>query len=292
MKAAKIISAIAAAAVMSAAAVSACAEEEQGYVAFTAIKSAIGQGFTTEPVLVPIYDGDTGIDVVKRAAEVQVTESDYGAYITAFADEDIGNDIPEEIAAVCGEMSGRNADGWLSSLDYTSESGWSYFLNGEYAQVGIADYVPQDGDVLEFRFTVYGYGADLGVDNSSWGGAAALVDAVDASQLILACAQQNALGQETPAYTAALEVLAAYGVSQDEIDSALGEMVQDGISLITTESGEDTADADENTADAAESDNAAKTDEKGSPDTGVEGLAVMLGVFVVAGGAIALSKKK
>lgn len=286
MKAAKIISAIAAAAVMSAAAVSACAEEEQGYVAFTAIKSAIGQGFTTEPVLVPIYEGDTGIDIVKRAAEVQVTESDYGAYITAFADEDTQNDIPEKIAAVCPEMSGRTAEGWLSSLDYTSESGWSYFLNGEYAQVGISDYIPQDGDVLEFRFTVYGYGADLGIDNSSWGGAAALVDAVNASELILACAQQNELGEETPAYTAALDVLAKYGATQEEIDSALGAMVQESISLITT------TDSDESTQDSADNDNSVQTADKGSPDTGVEGLAVVLGVFIVAGGAIALSKKK
>lgn len=285
MKAAKIISAIAAAAVMSVAAVSACAQEEQGYIAFTAIKSTIGQGFTAEPVLVPIYEGDTGIDVVKRAAEVQVTESDYGAYITAFADEDSEGEIPAEIQAVCAEMSGRTAEGWLSALDYTAESGWSYFVNGEYAQVGISDYVPQDGDVLEFRYTVYGYGADLGLDNSSWGGAAALVDAADASQLILACAQQNELGEDTPAYTAALEVLAQYGATQEEIDNALGAMVQESISTITTDSPESAEDAD-NTADNAQA------DDKGSPDTGVEGLAVMLGVFIVAGGAIALSKKK
>ena len=151
MKAAHIISAIAAAAVMSAATVPAFAADEQEYVAFTAIKSTIGQGFTTEPVLVPIYEGDTGIDVVKRAADVQVIESDYGAYINAFADADLGTDVPAEITAVCPEMTGRTADGYLSALDYTTESGWSYFVNGEYAQVGIADYQPQDGDVLEFR---------------------------------------------------------------------------------------------------------------------------------------------
>ena len=283
MKAAHIISAIAAAAVMSAAAVTAAAQDEQGYVAFTAIKSTIGQGFTTEPVLVPIYEGDTGIDVVKRAADVQVTESDYGAYITAFADEDLGAELPAEIAAVCPEVTGRTAEGYLSSLDYTAESGWSYFVNGEYAQVGISDYQPQDGDILEFRFTVYGYGADLGVDNSSWGGAAALVEPVDASQLILACAQAD--DKDSPAYIAAMEVLAEYGASQDDIDSALGGLMAGDVDPLTGESGETlTADAD-NTADAP-------ADDKGSPDTGIEGLAVVLGIGVLACGAIALSKKR
>ena len=281
MKAAHIISAIAAAAVMSTAAVPAFAADEQGYVAFTAIKSTIGQGFTTEPVLVPIYEGDTGIDVVKRAADVQVIESDY-----AFADADLETEVPAEIAAVCPEMTGRTADGYLSSLDYTTESGWSYFVNGEYAQVGISDYQPQDGDVLEFRFTVYGYGADLGVDNSSWGGAAALVEPVDASQLILACAQTE--DKDSPAYVAAMEVLAEYGATQDDIDNAVGGLMAGDVDLLTSES-DATADTAE-TADAATAETPA--DDKGSPDTGIEGLAVVLGVSVLACGAIALSKKR
>ena len=290
MKAAHIISAIAAAAVMSAATVPAFAADEQEYVAFTAIKSTIGQGFTTEPVLVPIYEGDTGIDVVKRAADVQVIESDYGAYINAFADTDLGTDVPAEITAVCPEMTGRTADGYLSALDYTTESGWSYFVNGEYAQVGIADYQPQDGDVLEFRFTVYGYGADLGVDNSSWGGAAALVEPVDASQLILACAQTE--DKESPAYVAAMEVLAEYGAAQDDIDNAVGGLMAGDVDFLTNESDE-TSDETADTTDTANAATAeAPADDKGSPDTGVEGLAVVFGISVLACGAIALSKKR
>ena len=285
MKAAHIFSAIAAAAVISAASVPAFAEDDgQGYVAFTAIKSTIGQGFTTEPVLVPISEGDTGIDIVKKAAEIQFTESDYGAYITAFADDDLMTEIPEEIAAVCPERTGRTTEGWLSSLDYTAESGWSYFINGEYAQVGISDYVPQNGDVLEFRFSVYGYGADLGIDNSSWGGAAALVEPVDASKLILACAEAAQLGEtDSPYYTAAMEVLAEYGATQEDIDSMLGALTGGDLAPLPAQTDETTADTDSETAAA---------DDKGSPDTGVEGLAVILGVSVLACGAIALSRKK
>ena len=221
---------------------------------------------------------------------MQVIESDYGAYINAFADTDLGTDVPAEITAVCPEMTGRTADGYLSALDYTAESGWSYFVNGEYAPVGIADYQPQDGDVLEFRFTVYGYGADLGVDNSSWGGAAALVEPVDASQLILACAQTE--DKESPAYVAAMEVLAEYGAAQDDIDNAVGGLMAGDVDFLTNESDE-TSDETADTADTANAATAeAPADDKGSPDTGVEGLAVVFGISVLACGAIALSKKR
>lgn len=293
MRTGRIIAAVTAAAVMGMTmAVTAFAEDEPaGSVAFTAIKSTIGQGFTVEPIIVPFYEGETGIDIVQRAAEIQYTESDYGAYITGFADIDTEAYIPEEISEVCPDMTGRNTEGYLSSFDYTAESGWSYFINGEYASVGIGDYVPADGDVLEFRFTVYGYGADLGIDNSSWGGAAAITEQLDASELIRICAAADDELKETVWYTNGMELLAQYGVTQDEIDTAVGALIEASIMPLSdgiTEEG--SADADyeefEDTADSAD-----PTD-KGSPDTGVEGLAVVFGAVIIAGGAIAISRKK
>ena len=150
MKKAKILAVFAAAA--TAAATSLCVfaqPAEKGTVYFAAVKSTIGQGVCVEPVAVPFYEGDSGIDIVKRAADVTVVESEYGDYITAFKDADNGADVPEEIKVVCPEMTGRSTEGQLTALDYTPESGWSYFLNGEYAQVGISSYEPADGDVVE-----------------------------------------------------------------------------------------------------------------------------------------------
>ena len=289
MKIRVILAGAAAAAVMCAALPTVSAEETEitDYVAFTAIKSTIGQGFTVEPLLVPIYEGDTGLDVVERAADIQSVDSDYGAYIIGFADTDTGADVPEEIAAVCHEMSGRNTEGYLSSADYTAESGWSYFLNGEYAQVGISDYVPHAGDVLEFRFTVYGYGADLGVDNSSWGGASALVDAVDASDLIWLCTLADEAVKQSDAYVNAMAVLSEFGASQEEIDNAAALLMEE--SVMALEEIEDTQ-TDADTQQAADTD--ASDTGKGSPDTGVEGLAVVFGAVVIAGGALCLAKKK
>lgn len=297
MKTRRIFAGFVAAAVMaavSAVSVSAEGAEPAGYVAFTAIESTLGKGFCVEPVMVPFYEGENGLDVVERAADIKVEESEYGAYITGFADNDNELSIPEQISAVIGEeLSGKTVEGYLSSMDYTAESGWSYFINGEYAMVGIGDYVPADGDVLEFRFTLYGYGADLGVDNSSWGGAAALVDAVDASELIKLCANADDEMKNSWNYVTGMEALAEYGATQEDIDIAVGTMTE--VSLIPISAGESAeASSDEqgDNADVEKAPAAVASDDKGSPDTGAEGLAVILGAAILAGGAIVISKKR
>lgn len=277
MKARQIFSAMLATAVIGATAVSAAADT----VSFTAIMSTIGQGFAVEPVQVEFEAGDNGLSVVKSAADILYSESDYGPYITAFANEDADVEIPAEIAQVCPEMTGRTADGYLSAYDYTPESGWSFFINGEYAMVGIGDYQPQDGDVLEFRYTVYGYGADLGIDNSSWGGAAALVPSVNAASLIRLCAEYKASGAELcPEYQDAMDALGRFGTTQAQIDAAEENL------LAAMNSFEDTAfdPTEDNTADGSEN--------KGSPDTGAEGIMAVLGAAVIAAGALCVSRKR
>lgn len=255
------------AAVLGVVAVNVAAEDSpEGYVTFYADKAVIGQGLVAEPVSVPYYEGDNGLDVVQRAADVLVVDGDWGSYIEGFADVDTGADIPLEIAAVCPEMGGRNTEGYLCSYDYTAESGWSWFLNDEYASVGIGDYVPADGDVIQFRFTVYGYGCDLGVDNSSWGGNPALVEAVKTAELAKLAAEADKTSAE---YASAIEVLGTFGVSQAEIDAAC--------EAFTAESAPDVDSTD---------------DTAGSPDTGAEGVAAVIGVAVLAGAALAVSKKR
>ena len=268
MRKTRILAALLSASALCALSATAFAENEpQGYVTFYADKATIGQGLVCEPQLVPFYEGDSGIDVVKRAADVNAVDSDWGAYIEGFADTDTGAEIPAAIAAVCPEMFGRNAEGWLSAYDYTAESGWSWFLNDEYAMVGISDYVPADGDVVWYRFTVYGYGCDLGVDNSSWGGAPALVEAVNTAELARLTAVSDS---GTPEYAAAIEALGTFGVTQADIDAAY-----DALSV----------------ADAPESDSVAAGD-KTSPETGAEGIAAVIGAALAAGAVMLLSKKR
>ena len=85
MKLRNIISAVAAAAVAASAA-SLCAfadDQPAGYVYFMAEKTTLGQGFEVEPVKVPYYEGETGLDIVERAAEIKTEDAGYGAFITA-----------------------------------------------------------------------------------------------------------------------------------------------------------------------------------------------------------------
>lgn len=299
MRTRNIVSAVAAAAVaFSAVSFSVSAEENTtGYVYFMAEKSTIGQGFTVEPCKVAIHEGDTGLDVLKNAAEVLTEDTGYGAYVTAFADEDLQTEVPEAIKAVCPEMTGRNAEGYLSALDYTAESGWTYFVNDEYAMVGIGDYIPADGDVVVFSFTVYGYGADLGVDNSSWGGAAALKEATKKADLVKLCAEASeAEGIDEYAYSDAMAVLAEYEATQEDIDNAADGLAAllDNAAAATAESAEttDTADTAEVSAETADASADGADDSKGSPATGVEGAAVAFAVVLLAGAGIALSKRK
>lgn len=272
MKKTTILAALLSASALCALSATAFADEApQGYVTFYCDKATIGQGLVCEPQSVPFYEGDTGIDVVQRAADVIVVDSEWGAYIEGFADTDTGAEIPAAIAEVCPEMFGRNAEGLLSAYDYTSESGWSWFLNDEYAMVGISDYAPVDGDVIQYRFTVYGYGCDLGVDNSSWGGAPALVEAVKTADLAkLAAASDNS----TPEYAAAIEVLGKFGATQSEIDAAYDALF-----------------APSDSYEAPEDSNAAEGD-KTSPETGAEGIAAVIGAAITAGAAMLLSRKR
>ena len=59
---------------------------------------------------------------------------------------------------------------WLGEFDFTMDSGWLYFVNGEYMNVGMASYFPADGDSVRLRFSLYA-GADVGAgqNGETWG---------------------------------------------------------------------------------------------------------------------------
>lgn len=97
-----------------------------------------------------------------------------------------------------------------------------------------------------------------------------------------------------------LEIYNAYGdTSKDAPIDAAGFSFDDTLSVTFTVSGigggdaaaDDTAAADDAATADAEAP-AATTDGKGSPDTGVEGIAVVAGVAALAAGAVIVSKKR
>ena len=91
-----------------------------------------------------------------------------------------------------------------------------------------------------------------------------------------------------------MELLAEYGVTQAEIDAVVDGINKGELAVIpefTDEPAETAPETAEQTP-TEETPAAEDTDKKGSPDTGVEGVAIILGAAVIAAGAIAVSKKK
>lgn len=118
------------------------------------------------------------------------------------------------------EISGGYDEPWdtsaLGEFDFTFMSGWMYTVNGVFANVGMADYYPQSGDVMRVQFTYYGYGADIG--NGGWG-TDPYFESVDRESLtaLLCKAKENGF-EDSAEYLEACEKIQIMGVTQEELD--------------------------------------------------------------------------
>lgn len=204
------------------------AENPAGYVYVAVEKFSIGQGYVKTPEKVPFYEGENGLDVVKRAVgeeNVAVTVSDWGSYISGFKDTDSEVVLADCVSAVVDKnnLTSRNNEGYLSEFDYTTEGGFMFFLNGSSASVGLDGYAPEDNDVVRVQFSIYNYGADIGCDNSGWGGSASLIGDVnrDAATIIIA----QALDKEVDV-SDEIEIIADLDSTQEDIDNAVKTIEQ------------------------------------------------------------------
>lgn len=207
-----------------------------GYVIVAAEKFTLGQKFLSAPKKVPYYEGETGADISDRYfgnGNVNGGKPT-GTYLSSVADRSgtVEADIPAYIldaAAKNGEAieNSRSDREWLGSTDYCAMSGWFYGVNNEFSSDPISEYEPKDGNVIRFEFSVYGYGADIGKDNSSWGGPEVLVSKVNRDKLYTALAKientdiiDNALAQ---AYKNAVDTASDLKASQADIDKVYEE---------------------------------------------------------------------
>ncbi len=202
-----------------------------GYVVVAAEKFTLGQEFVCVPEKVPFYEGETGADVSDRYfGEGNVNSGKpTGSYIASLADKNgtTEADIPAYIldaAKKAGETieNTRTDSKWLSSSDYCAMSGWFYVVNDAFASESISTYKPVDGDVIRFEFSVYGYGSDIGMDNSSWGGDSALISQANRDKLYTFMAEINAddISDNTlkTAYDTAYKTASDINASQADID--------------------------------------------------------------------------
>lgn len=144
-------------------------------------------GVLMKTKVVDIYYGDNGATVFERAMEDSGYTYEYsgtvsqGFYLETIArpgmlrgwkiDDALKEEIIEDglqfnLVPETGEyVYDMNS---LGQLDFCQGSGWMYSVNGEYKEYSMSEYVPEDGDVIEVRYTL-AYGKDIGAYNSGNG---------------------------------------------------------------------------------------------------------------------------
>lgn len=156
-------------------------DEPIGTITVSIEAGTIGLGTILPATPIDYYQGEQLSSVVLRL--LQNSGFDWrnsgsatgGFYLKAIGRGGIasGASIPDDLMArlkeVNCQLSSHDAN-WIGEFDFTMNSGWMYFVNGEYMNVGMSAYFPGDGDEVRLRFTLYS-GADLGVgsDGEVWG---------------------------------------------------------------------------------------------------------------------------
>ena len=136
-------------------------------------KFTIGQGYLIEPCEVTITNGEKAsqvIDRVLKANGYEYTLASYSFwYLSGIKNADSGKiNVPKCVTAIGQSDLNPKSGKDLSEYDYSDQSGWCYFVNNESPDVGADQYEVHDGDVIRFRFTLFGYGADLGCPNGDY----------------------------------------------------------------------------------------------------------------------------
>ncbi|WMT83388.1 Ig-like domain-containing protein [Terrisporobacter mayombei] len=214
-----------------------------GNVTVSMEKFTLGLGYIIEPVLVPIYEGDTGATVITRMIEENLGKGSYeytgsigdqsgvlgqSFYLASVKDKDHRDaKIPEYILKECNEPGGRNREDWLGEFDYTFMSGWMYAVNNWFPNYGAGQYNLKDGDVMRWQYTVWGYGSDLG--STFMGGGDALVNPPVKDKLTTAIATVNSSEEKEKllqnkevkkAYDEAMKVLQDMETTEAKVKSA------------------------------------------------------------------------
>lgn len=214
-----------------------------GQVTVSMEKFTLGLGYIIEPVLVPIYEGDTGATIITRMMDKNLGKGSYeytgsigdesgvvgqSFYLASVKDKDHRDaKIPKYILKESDEPDGRNREDWLGEFDYTSMSGWMYAVNNWFPNYGAGQYKLKDGDVMRWQFTTWGYGSDLG--STFMGGGDALVNPPVKDKLTIAIATVNSSEEKEKllqnkevkkAYDEAMKVLQDMETTEAKVKSA------------------------------------------------------------------------
>jgi len=217
---------------------SAATKPQKQYVTIDVERFTIGQGYFIEPVKIPYEQGDTAAKITIRLFErygVQFkgsgTDGSSNFYLAAIKGADTGKvDIPEYITKNGGPSNQNNKgnkDDYLGEMDYSSMAGWMITVNHTMINVGAGAYKVKPGDVIRWQFTVWGYGADLGLD-TGWGDPKYYTEA-NKTALLSNIAEINLNYrrlQKDARYKEAYTIASRYSSSQAQVDAANQKLVE------------------------------------------------------------------
>lgn len=153
-------------------------------VYFTVETITIGQGLFVQPTKVEIKDGDTiktvFEKVMKDTGNEFVADTSWSWYLTTIKKADNGKlNIPAAISKMTpyedtfnnktiNPPSNDNNTGNANLPDlaagaYNEMSGWMFMLNNKSTSEGADQVKVNDGDTIRLQYSVFGYGADVGM---------------------------------------------------------------------------------------------------------------------------------
>lgn len=199
----------------------------------------VGVGYILEPTIVKVYQNVKFPQYLKTLIEEKGWTMDFtgsldsGFYLSSLNGLDIpDNVVNERLAEVLAannmtvdETSISPGDGTysLGEFCYNSYSGWMYSINGMFANYGMADYDPVDGDVVQIRFTL-AYGADIGGSEAMGGFMPAIsqndADYGDFNTVMAKIAAANFGGKGRAKLDEVLAVVTDWDVEQSVVDNA------------------------------------------------------------------------
>ncbi|WP_448902291.1 hypothetical protein [Eubacterium sp.] len=234
------------------------AQETNKTVTFSVEKFTIGQGYVVEPVSVEVSDDMTISDVFEKVMNekgIKYTGSkdDGYLYLKSIENADTGIiDIPEEIAKMPSYESSYEYEGetyttsysapsnekndgntqpnnGLGEYSYNSMAGWTISVNGDNDNGNLtpADIV-KDGDVIRYQFSVYGWGADVGLSNYAGMEPLKVADKTTLTKELAKINENKAVWMNNKnvknAYENAIKVATKLMATQDEVDEVIAEL--------------------------------------------------------------------
>ncbi len=173
-------------------------ELKKTYLAMDVEAYNLGLPHLIEPSLVEVRSGSAVKDQFETLSfnmgvKTVITDSYYGPFLKGIAgpelrDPNIPGYLKKALSENRVEMIPPDGDGFISSEEYTTQSGWMFTVDHVPASQSFAEQQAAPGSTVRFIFSVYGWGSDMGI-SSQW--SEAYYQETDKSDLIYDLAAMN-----------------------------------------------------------------------------------------------------